>query len=112
MSDWNHSMCADCWSKQNQKHVPKRDWEAIRNPEFCCFCGRETYEGIFVRRDPRELKCKGAHPSAVLIAGYSGRMWRLIRDFVLCETSQTSYAELKGSQALCEFAEEMGVKLP
>jgi hypothetical protein len=49
------------------------------------------------------------------------RMWTLIRAFVLNETSQTSYAELKGSQsmdipceflALCEFAEEMGVKLP
>lgn len=49
------------------------------------------------------------------------RMWDLIRSFVEHETSQTSYAELKGSQsmdipveflALCEFAEEMGVKLP
>ena len=48
-------------------------------------------------------------------------MFKLIRDFVLCETSQTSYAELCGSQsmdipveflALCEFVEEMGVKLP
>jgi hypothetical protein len=45
----------------------------------------------------------------------------LIKDFALNETSQTSYAELKGSVsmdipceflALCEFAEEMGVKLP
>ena len=49
------------------------------------------------------------------------RMFKLISDFVECECSQTSYAELKGSQsmdipveflALCEFAEEMGVKLP
>ena len=49
------------------------------------------------------------------------KMWDLIRDFVECEVSQTSYEELKGSQsmdipveflALCEFAEEMGVKLP
>lgn len=45
----------------------------------------------------------------------------LVKEFALCECSQTSYAELKGSQsmdipveflALCEFAEEMGVKLP
>jgi|GEM_PF-5114943 len=49
------------------------------------------------------------------------RMWNLIRRFVECECSQTSYADLKGSQsmdipveflALCEFAEEMGVNLP
>lgn len=49
------------------------------------------------------------------------RMWTLIRAFVMNETNQTSYAELRGSQsmdipveflALCEFAEEMGVKLP
>lgn len=45
----------------------------------------------------------------------------LIKRFALNECSQTSYAELRGSQsmdipveflALCEFAEEMGVKLP
>ncbi len=54
------------------------------------------------------------------IANFS-RMWQLIRAFVENETSQTSYAELRGSNsmdipceflALCEFAEEMGVKLP
>lgn len=58
--------------------------------------------------------------NAKLIAN-SGRMWELIKNFVECECSQSSYAELKGSQsqdipveflALCEFAEEMGVKLP
>lgn len=45
----------------------------------------------------------------------------LIKEFAMCECSQTSYAKLKGSQsmdipveflALCEFAEEMGVVLP
>ena len=45
----------------------------------------------------------------------------LIKRFAMNECSQTSYAELRGSQsmdipveflALCEFAEEMGVKLP
>ena len=49
------------------------------------------------------------------------RMRKLICAFVLCECSQASYAELRGSQsmdisveflALCEFVEEMGVKLP
>lgn len=51
----------------------------------------------------------------------ASRMATLIVQFVENETSQTSYAELKGSNsmdipveflALCEFAEEMGVKLP
>ena len=55
------------------------------------------------------------------LANHTERMWTLIRAFVLNETNQTSYAELRGSQsmdipceflALCEFAEEMGVKLP
>ena len=45
----------------------------------------------------------------------------LIKSFVMNECSQTSYAELRGSVsmdipiaflALCEFAEELGVKLP
>src|SRR5712671_6869792 len=48
------------------------------------------------------------------LAAAAERMWELIRRFVENETSQTSYAELKGSQsmdipveflALCEFAE-------
>lgn len=49
------------------------------------------------------------------------QMWTLIYRFVMNETSQTSYAELRGSRsmdipveflALCEFAEKMGAKLP
>jgi len=63
---------------------------------------------------------KLSEPNPVLTK--AERMWELIHAFVLNETSQTSYAELKGSQsmdipveflALCEFAqEEMGVTLP
>jgi hypothetical protein len=60
------------------------------------------------------------YAKAVQARVQNAKMFKLIRDFVLCETSQTSYEELKGSQsmdipveflALCEFAEEMGVKL-
>ena len=66
-------------------------------------------------------KLNWVYKKAVQARVQNARMLKLIRDFVLCETSQTSYEELKGSQsmdipveflALCEFAEEMGVKLP
>jgi hypothetical protein len=66
-------------------------------------------------------KLNWVYKKAVEARVKNARMFRLIKAFVECECSQTSYAELKGSQsmdipveflALCEFAEEMGVKLP
>jgi hypothetical protein len=76
----------------------EREREVVRNPSA-------------YRIDPGELQLQAR----------ADHMWRLIRRFVECDASRDAYAELKGSQsmdipveflALCEFAEEMGVKLP
>jgi hypothetical protein len=81
---------------------------------------RDQRSGILLDLErPQPLKRFGAR--TLDLRPQAERMFALIRAFVLCETTQTSYAELKGSQsmdipveflALCEFAEEMGVKLP
>jgi hypothetical protein len=91
----------------------------------CARVMEDQRSGIKLQLEAERLDLSIAQPEAEpipdWIAQNAPRMWRLIRDFALCETSQTSYAELKGSQsmdipveflALCEFAEEMGVKLP
>jgi hypothetical protein len=106
-----------------------------------CECGREMIQDIELIDDPSAwtLDENGEQFSVCwphetgritlyrlsqerIVLEKAEKMWDLIRDFVMNETSQTSYAELKDSQsmdipveflALCEFAEEeMGVKLP
>lgn len=50
-------MCNRCWydTKPGREPVKVRDPKAER----CCFCGRMTAYGVYVRRDPDaiELKC-------------------------------------------------------
>lgn len=57
--EWNHSICAECWNKQN----PQRSPHALRNDPVkkCCFCGQDTSAGIYVRHDPRLLSCAANH---------------------------------------------------
>ena len=59
MSKWNHSMCTDCWINSNPGRQPVV--VNIRSVEICCFCGRKTTSGIYVRYDPVALRCKGVH---------------------------------------------------
>ncbi len=60
MSKWNHNMCDDCWGEQNPNgREPIRI--VTRIVENCCYCGRETISGIYVRDDPEALSCKGEH---------------------------------------------------
>ena len=56
---WTHTQCKDCW---NAAHPEGRVAVRVRDaePEACCFCGKPTTAGIYVRRDPRDLSC--AHP--------------------------------------------------
>ena len=50
MSDWTHAICSDCWDKRHPDRPSPRagrgEWEA------CCFCGKGTVSGIYVREDP------------------------------------------------------------
>lgn len=56
---WTHSICLTCWENRE----PGR--EAVKvlagEDEVCCFCGRGTTEGIYVREDPKDLRCQGKH---------------------------------------------------
>ena len=50
MSQWNHPMCDWCWYRDYGERVPVRLKEPDK--EVCCWCGRRTSSGIYVRADP------------------------------------------------------------
>lgn len=55
---WTHSKCYDCWSKDEGDRIPVRVMNEELVPKKCCFCGRLTIEGIFTRRDPKDMSCQ------------------------------------------------------
>lgn len=64
MSRWNHAICGECWLL---KHPDEPRWPAVvvgAEAQTCCYCGRETVLGIFVRDDPAATPCKGKHEGA------------------------------------------------
>lgn len=64
MSRWTHAICDPCWDKHYSPRLPVRlnvTGNADEPAELCCFCGRVTLGGIFVRADPSAVKCKGEH---------------------------------------------------
>ena len=54
---WNHMICDDCWIKERGDRTPVRLLPPYRTLEMCCFCGKMTESGIYVRRDRKGLKC-------------------------------------------------------
>lgn len=70
MSEWTHPQCEACWIAANGTIT--EDGAQVRRPvvmreaelEVCCFCGRYTIMGIFVRADGRNLLCGGVHQDA------------------------------------------------
>lgn len=62
MADWTHPICDACYSlKEGFDRVPVRVIDT--EPEWCCFCGDETEDGIYYRSDPATTPCHGIHPS-------------------------------------------------
>jgi len=57
MSRWEHSICLECYENLQPKNASNRLLDVPR--ETCCFCGRETSDGIHVRQDGESLPCKG-----------------------------------------------------
>jgi hypothetical protein len=58
---WTHNQCDDCWDDAHPEgRVPVRMQDGRQ--EVCCFCGKPTTAGIYVRHDPRTLSC--THPEA------------------------------------------------
>jgi hypothetical protein len=58
MSKWTHPICQRCWAKGHPGTTPVkvREWHWER----CCYCGKNTRGGIFIRQDPKHVPlCEG-----------------------------------------------------
>jgi hypothetical protein len=49
---WNHQQCYPCWFNKWGLARQPVSFTHGRNPEPCCFCGRPTASGIFIRVRP------------------------------------------------------------
>ena len=57
MSAWTHAICVECW---NARHPDRKTTgRGVGAPLACCFCARETSDGIYVREDPANIHCGG-----------------------------------------------------
>lgn len=45
-------MCTRCWRAQNGARKPVRIRGMYTQREDCCWCGKPTLDGIYVREDP------------------------------------------------------------
>ncbi len=73
MTQWTHSICQNCWNGEHPEEggdwKNPEDQEPSREPvtlidvnvELCCICNTKTSAGIYIRRDPKHLPCKGNH---------------------------------------------------
>jgi len=59
MGAWTHNICTTCWDELHPDEEPARMKKSAT--QTCCFCGNRTHDGIFIRHDPVNLKCKGEH---------------------------------------------------
>lgn len=56
MAGWTHLICEDCW---NERHPTRRAVKvSFDDGAPCCFCGKDTSSGIYVREDPATLDCR------------------------------------------------------
>jgi len=54
VSQWTHPICTTDFKKERGEDVrPVRT--VIREVKTCCWCGKETASGIYLRADPSEL---------------------------------------------------------
>jgi hypothetical protein len=49
---WTQPICDPCWKTEEGDREPTRLLPNARSIEKCCYCGRDTLSGIYVRRDP------------------------------------------------------------
>ena len=59
MSNWTHNICDDCWDKLNPDRLSSRVNEGYT--EHCCWCGKFTNSGIYLRHDPLDVPMCGGH---------------------------------------------------
>lgn len=68
MSAWRHNICADCWHEREGNRVPTQVVYLHPTGKVCCFCGRDTWDSVLIRRDPKLTPCRGegeSHPKEV-----------------------------------------------
>lgn len=51
--NWNQPVCDDDWEKRSPGREPYRLEDP--DPEICCYCGKSTRSGIYVRIHPSEV---------------------------------------------------------
>lgn len=49
---WTHAICDDCWDKKNPDRPSPRS--NVGEMELCCYCGKKTRSGIYVRGNPKD----------------------------------------------------------
>jgi hypothetical protein len=61
MAEWTHQICSICWTRTHADAPSPLEVSAEMG--VCCFCGRLTNSGIFVRESPdsKILVCGGVH---------------------------------------------------
>lgn len=61
MSEWTHRICEACYMvKQEENGGYRLPLRYVDAPiEHCCYCGAISYSGIYVREDPKNMKCMG-----------------------------------------------------
>lgn len=52
MSDWTQPICAACWIERGPNRDPVSVTDGSLDPEVCCYCGKLTNSGIYIRVDP------------------------------------------------------------
>jgi hypothetical protein len=63
--NWIHAVCPSCsWAERIGVRVG-----VIAEQEVCCFCGRDTLAGFYVKRDPSKTPCNGGRGLATLLPG-------------------------------------------
>jgi hypothetical protein len=61
---WTQPCCEDCWVVREGARRPNRVTTEHRFVGVqCCFCGRITHSGIYVRVDPRSVPYPGEERS-------------------------------------------------
>ena len=51
---WTHPICDKCWEERNPDRMPYRFKEPKKYK--CCYCGKETDSGIFIRENAKNVK--------------------------------------------------------
>ena len=65
MSDWTHAICDDCWDdRRPDTPAPRMTAGEI---EHCCYCGRHTASGIYVRDDPASIADHDEHHRGAVV---------------------------------------------